>query len=76
MTAIKKYRAVIWKDMDWPFSDPWRVCFLATPGPSWIFVDDLELRRETHEEALQAACGALRRLNAAAMAQPGEVVDP
>lgn len=75
MTAVKTYRAVIWKDMNWPFSDPWRVCFLAAPGP-WRFVEDLDLRRDTHAEAIQAACGSLRRLNAAAMAQPGEVVDP
>lgn len=75
MTAVKTYRAVIWKDMDWPFSETWFVAFVAIPG-SPRSVGDFYLRWDTHAEAIQAAHDVLRRLNAAPLAQPGDVVDP
>lgn len=74
MTAVKTYRAVIWKAGWVPASEPWRVCFVA-PGTGG-FEDDLDLRRNTHAEALQAACDTLRRLNAGATEDRDGVVDP
>lgn len=74
MTAVKKYRAVIWKAGWVPASEPWRVCF-EIPGTG-AFENDLDLRRNTHAEAIQAACGTLRRLNAGATEDGGGVVDP
>ena len=74
MTVVKKYRAVIWKDMSWPFAARWVVVFKITGVQG--FVDDLALRRKTHAEALQSAHGTLRRLNARATKARDWVVDP